>query len=106
MIELADVVSDLRTELERARYAGTGEELQFELGPIELEVSVGLTKEGSGGAKVRFWVAEMGADIKAASTSTQRIKLTLHPTLAAKQADSSNVSGSVYIGGDELPGER
>ncbi len=106
MIELADVVSDLRTELERAMRAGADEELRFGLGPIELEVSVGVTKEGSGGAKVRFWVVEMGADVKAAATSTQRIRLTLNPTLPGQRAERSGESGSVYIGGDELPGER
>ena len=106
MIELADVVSDLRTELERAMRAGADKELRFALGPIELEVSVGVTKEGSGGAKVRFWVVEMGAEAKAAGTSTQRIKLILNPTLPGQRAEKSGVPASVYIGGDELPGER
>ena len=45
MIELSDVITNLRTELETARLAGVGEGLRFELGPVELEVSVALAKE-------------------------------------------------------------
>jgi hypothetical protein len=106
MIELADVVSDLRKELDRARHTSADEELRFELGPIELEVSVGLSKEGGAAAKVRFWVVDMGVDMKASSMSTQRIKLTLHPALPGQEAASRIAGGSVYIHGDEFDGER
>jgi hypothetical protein len=106
MIELAEVVNQLRSELEFAQGGAAEEELRFELGPIELEVTVGLTKEGGAGAKVRFWVAEVGAEAKASAMSTQRIKLTLHPTLRGLRAEKRIAAGSVYIAGDELPGER
>ena len=42
MIELSDVIADLRSELDAARRRGTGEELRFELGSVELEVSVAV----------------------------------------------------------------
>lgn len=82
MIELASVIRDLREELERAIAAAEGEALRFELGPIELEVSVALERAGHAGAKVRFWVVESGADAAVGATSTQRIKLALQPTFA------------------------
>jgi hypothetical protein len=106
MIELADVVRQLRTELSHARESGAHEELRFELGTIELEVNVVLTRELDAGAKVRFWVAELGADVKASTVSTQRIKLALHPMLPGSRADKHLAAGSVYIAGDELPDER
>src|SRR4051812_43894934 len=81
MIELADVISELRAELDRARLAAEGSALRFGLGPVELEVTVALGREGKTGGKVRFWVAEVNAEGKLSSTSTQRIKLTLNPTL-------------------------
>lgn len=81
MIELASVIRDLREELEGAVAAAEGAALRFELGTIELEVSVALERTGHAGAKVRFWVVESGADATVAATSTQRITLALQPTL-------------------------
>ncbi|MEV3929333.1 MULTISPECIES: trypco2 family protein [unclassified Streptomyces] len=82
MIELAHVINDLREELERATGAAEGATLKFELGTIELEVSVALERSGNTGAKVRFWVVESGAEAAVAHTGTQRITLSLKPTIA------------------------
>jgi len=82
VIELASVIRDLRDELERAIAAGEGEQLRFELGPIELEATVAVERSDGASGKVRFWVAEAGADRKKDSATTQRIKLTLAPKLA------------------------
>lgn len=81
MIELASVMRDLREELEQAVVASEGETLRFELGMIELELSVALERTGHAGAKVRFWVVESGAEATVNATSTQLIKLALRPTL-------------------------
>jgi hypothetical protein len=112
MIELADVLSELRAELDRARLAAEGSALRFGLGPVELEVTVALSREGKAGGKVKFWVAEVNAEGKLSSTSTQRIKLTLNPILdtgaeAQPAAGAPTVSPvSVYVGGDAMPHER
>jgi NTP-dependent ternary system trypsin peptidase co-occuring protein len=99
MIELATVVSQLRNELAQAQRDATGEYLRFELGPVELEVTVELSREGSVGGKVHFWVLEAGADGKAGTASTQRIKLTLFPRLAGSAAPP-------YIAGEAAERER
>ena len=101
MIELADVIADLRGELDAARLRGAGEDLRFELGAVELEVSVAVQKDAGGGAKVKFWVVELGADGKVSSTATQRIKLTLNPrlTVAAAAAESPMSDRSPFIAG-------
>src|SRR5215213_5267246 len=107
MIELADVISELRVELNRARSAAAGSELRFGLGPVELEVTVALEREGTAGGKVRFWVVELGADGKIASTSTQRIKLTLTPTLGVPSEDAAHPAASavsVYVHGAAVAG--
>jgi Trypsin-co-occurring domain 2 len=76
MIELAEVIAELRRERQQAMRAGEGEPLRFELGPVELEATMVVEKGGGGGgAKVRFWVIELGGDAKASQASTQRIKL-------------------------------
>jgi len=99
MIELATVIRDLRTELQGAVAAGDGAALQFELGPIELEVSLAVERSSTAGAKVRFWVVDTSGDTKLGSTSTQRIKLSLTPRL--------NPSGvSPYVSGAAEQDER
>jgi hypothetical protein len=99
VIELSDMISELRRELYRAISAGTDERLRFELGPVEVEVTVGLDSKGTAGAKVRFWVVELGGDGELARSSLQRIKLTLEPRLAGSTARPE-------ISGAERPGER
>ncbi|MFF2963309.1 trypco2 family protein [Streptomyces sp. NPDC057963] len=91
MIELATVIRDLRKELERAVVAAEGEALRFELGAIELEMTVALERSGHAGAKVRFWVVETTAEATAGAISTQRIKLALQPTLAG--SDKTFING-------------
>ena len=51
MIELSEMISELRRELNQAIDAGAGERLRFELGPVEVEVTVGLDSKGTAGAK-------------------------------------------------------
>ena len=99
MIELACVIKDLREELNRAVAAADGEALRFELGPIELELSVALEQSAHAQGRVRFWVVDAGADAGVGKTSTQRISLTLQPTLAGS-------SRPVAISGAAEPNER
>jgi hypothetical protein len=110
MIELAEVIGQLRSELEAARAAAAGENLQFGLGPVELEVSVALARELGGGGKVRFWVAELGSDGRVSAAAMQRIKLTLTPQLAALTPQDDPVPGTppvaVAVGGSQASAER
>jgi hypothetical protein len=78
-IPLAASIKALRGELEEAIRVGRDEELQFGLGPVEMEFQLGATKTGGGTAGVQFWVLSLGAKGEIASSTTQRIKLTLTP---------------------------
>lgn len=99
-VALAEVVANLRAELTEAMRAGADEELRFELGPVELELTVAVDKEAKPGAKVKFWVVELGAETAIGSTSTQRIKLTLDPRHTARPDRRPTISGP------EASGER
>ncbi len=99
MIALADVVVELRRELDRARRAASNEQLQFALGSIELEVTVGIEREAGASGKVNFWVVEVGADGKETRTATQRIALTLEPQIAGSKE-------SVMVSGQDAEHER
>ena len=83
VVELGELIRELRGELQKAMAEGQGDPLRFELGPVELELTVGVNREAAGKGGVRFWVIELGSDGKVARESTQRITLTLQPVLAA-----------------------
>jgi hypothetical protein len=101
MIELADVVRNLRIELYRAITGGEKERLQFELGMIELELSVSVEQADGMHGKVRFWVVDLGADLSNKNVSTQTLKLALTPTLAVSgQRTTPRVSGRPEEGED------
>jgi hypothetical protein len=97
MLELSEVIKELRRELQTAITDGAGEALRFELGAIDLEVTVAVEKTGGAHGKVRFYVFELGADGSMSNTSTQRIKLTLQPRLADGRTP--------MVRGQAIPGE-
>lgn len=98
MVELGEVISELRRELQQAVKAGKDEPLRFELGPVELEATVAVEKGGGGGAKIRFWVIELGGNAQATQSSAQRIKLILRPRLAG--------GGTPLVSDEEAADER
>ena len=81
--ELGETVSAIRVQLQQALAEGEGQPLKFRTGPVELEFSVAVRKEGEARAKVFVlpWSAEArgttGAD------TLHRISLTLQPIDAA-----------------------
>jgi hypothetical protein len=99
MIELGELIRDLRAELNEAMSAAPGDGLQFELGPIELEVSVGVDKSAGAAAKVRFWVVDLESNGRLATNSLQKIKLSLTPRTAGSDTPP-------YVSGRERSGER
>jgi hypothetical protein len=99
MIGLAEVIRELRRELQEAMKASEREALRFALGPVELEATVAVEKGGGAEGKVRFWVIELGGDAKASTSSTQRLKLVLQPRLADSDA-------TPWVAGDATEDER
>jgi hypothetical protein len=99
VIELGELIGELRRELQQAMAAGVGEPLRFELGPVELEATVVVERGGGGNLKVRFWVVEAGGDGKVNEATTQRIKLVLQPRVGA-------TGDNPLISGDAEPDER
>jgi hypothetical protein len=97
LIELSAVIRELRQELSTAIDEAEDEQLKLELGAIELEVTVAMTEEADLGGKVRFWVVELGADLKGTAASTHRLKLTLQPKLGDR---------TPWVAGQAKPGER
>lgn len=105
-IELASLVRQLREELAEAVADGESERLRFEVGPLELTLTVTVGREAAPGAKIRFWVVEAGADVRISRESVQEIKLVLTPRDMKGEAGPDGKPPSAFIGGRALPGER
>ncbi|MEV0120502.1 trypco2 family protein [Streptomyces sp. NPDC050703] len=99
MIELSEVIGELRRELDEAMAAGAGERLRFELGPVEVEATFTMERSAGAGAKVRFWVIDANAGGKAVRSDAHKITLTLHPRVEGHP-------GRPEIAGRSADGER
>lgn len=97
MIELSELIRQLRTELSKAVEQAPDTGLRFELGPVEVEVSVAVDKRAGAGGKVRFWVVELGSDAGVSENSVQRVKVTLKPRTSGGETP--------YVSGKSEPGE-
>jgi hypothetical protein len=105
-VELASVLRQLRSELNEALDDAEGERLRFELGPVEVSLTVTVGREAAPGAKVRFWVIEAGADAKLSREAIQEIKLTLTPVDTQAPAGPDGKAAAPLIKGDAMKGER
>jgi hypothetical protein len=80
-VELRTVIEKLREELSALTEKVDGEDLRFAVEAVDVELHVGVTKEGTAGAKAKFWVLELGGEGKYGMERTQTIKLSLKPRL-------------------------
>jgi hypothetical protein len=105
-LELASVLRELRVELNVAMGDADGERLRFELGPVELTLTVTVGREAGPGAKIRFWVIEAGADAKLSREAVQEIKLVLSPRDMKAPLGPDGKPVAPLITGEEVAGER
>jgi hypothetical protein len=104
-LELASVVRQLRAELNEAMSEAEGERLRFELGPVELSLTVTVGREATPGARIRFWVIDAGADAKISRDAVQDIKLVLTPRDIQAPLGPDGKPVSPLIGGQHVEGE-
>lgn len=76
---LADVISQVRAELEEAQRRGSASGMRFRVQKVHLEFAVQVRREGSGKGGLRIGVvtAELGAT--ASKDTTHRIQVELEP---------------------------
>lgn len=79
-VPLAEAIRSLRAELTEALETGTGQAVQFRLGPVELELQVQVATEAGGEAGAKFWLVSVGGNASRTASETHTLKLTLHPT--------------------------
>lgn len=82
-LELAEVISALRAELNLAKQNAVGEDIRFNINNVEIELQTVVEMEGGveGGGKIKFWVLDIDAKAsgKYKNAVTQKIKLSLTP---------------------------
>ncbi|MFJ4536612.1 trypco2 family protein [Streptomyces tibetensis] len=103
-IDLADAIQSVRDQLLDAATRASHQPLLFEVGEIELEFTVELRKEVAGGAKIKAWVVEAGAEASRSAGRTHRVAFTLTPkdpatgrSIMVGNPDLGDISG---FGGD------
>lgn len=78
-ITLSEAIQHLRSELFTAMQAKASDVLRFQLGTIEIELEVEVTRETTVEGGLKWWLFEAGGEAKRASTATHKIKLKLDP---------------------------
>ena len=104
-VELASVVRQLRAELNEALAGAQGERLRFELGPVQVALSVTVGRDATPGAKVRFWVIKAGADARVSREAVQEITLVLTPVDTQAPPGPGGKPASMLIEGGAVGGE-
>jgi hypothetical protein len=74
---LAETIAALREELAEAVAAGSDAGFRFEVGEVQLELSVGVTTQTSGTGRAKFWVLELGGDGQYRREEIQRVLVRL-----------------------------
>ncbi|MCZ2526796.1 trypco2 family protein [Streptomyces sp. HB2AG] len=77
--ELVDAVVSIRDDLMAAAERGAGEDLRFDVGDIELELSVEMRRDARARTGVKAWVVSGEAEAGAGRTRTHRVTVTLRP---------------------------
>lgn len=95
--ELADVIGQVRKDLETAQQQGDQCELKFLVERVSLEFTVQVRLEGKGGAKVRIGVVTAEAGGAASKDSTHRVTVELVP----RQRDDQGGYTAALVGGDK-----
>jgi Trypsin-co-occurring domain 2 len=78
-IELADAVASVRDELMAATARGVGSDVEFVVGPIELEFAVEVRRDAKAKGGFKAWLVSADVEGGVARGQTHKVKLTLTP---------------------------
>ena len=83
-VGLAEMISSLRKELEKAQQLADGSTIRFEVEKVDLELQVNVEKrsEDGGRAGVKFWI--VNAELAGKGTDKKIITQTIKLNLTAK----------------------
>lgn len=100
-IELSDVLTSLRAEINRAWQEGQHDTVGFEAGTIEVELTTEIeVVQVHGKISAKFWVLSAEAEAGRTRTDTQRITFSFTPK------DRRDPTKPLMIAGQAATGER
>ncbi|WP_327188536.1 trypco2 family protein [Streptomyces xinghaiensis] len=91
-LELSEVVRQLRGQLNQAMADSKDDDVQFELGPVELEFEVAVSRERGTDGGLKVGVLSLGAKGSRSNGTKNRMKLTLTPQ--NQQGGPARISGT------------
>ena len=93
---LVQVLAALRAQLTEARHQGEGQELQFSLEDIEVELCFQVSADATAKGGVKFWVvtAELGGKVARSAVQTIKLKMKLGDSATP---DNKKISGTVDL---------
>ena len=77
----AGLAETIRAELTSAMEPGKDEGLHFHLGPVQLDVTLAISRAGEGDAGIRFGVVSFGAKRNLSDATTHHLSLQLQPVV-------------------------
>jgi hypothetical protein len=86
---IAEVIGQVRRQLELAKADRERSSLRFDVGSVELTFTVGVDKTNAVGGGLKIWVLEAGAKRDSTSTATQTLTVMLSPYEVARTAAMS-----------------
>jgi NTP-dependent ternary system trypsin peptidase co-occuring protein len=78
-IGLAEMIENLRSELEASLEKGVNRAVAFDIDKVDLELTVVIARKQEGKAGVAFWVVNAGGSVEAGRDITHTFNLTLLP---------------------------
>ena len=98
-IPLSEMIETLREELEEAQKKAKKSDLKFVTESVELELSVAVSKTGTGKGGIKFWVIEAGGEYERTKETTHKFTLKLKPKsqltggpISVSEESNTNVS--------------
>ncbi|MET9406030.1 trypco2 family protein [Streptomyces sp. NPDC002935] len=82
-VELVAAVRALRAQITEAAASDPDSDLRFQMGPIQLEFTVALTRDRTAKGGIKAWVVTADAERKRSMAHTHRVTLNLTPVSAA-----------------------
>ncbi|MGI5284304.1 trypco2 family protein [Nonomuraea polychroma] len=94
-VGLSDAIEGLRADLERARQAGAGKAVRFEVAEVTVTLEAVASRERDGSGRIQWWVLNLGGGTRAGRQTTQTLTLRLLP----KNEDEPGASGPLEVTG-------
>ncbi|MFF4122127.1 trypco2 family protein [Microbispora rosea] len=80
-LDVTDAIEAVRRQLIQAKNSADGSDLEFELGDVELEFNVSVTRDAKLNGQIKVWVIGIGATEGLNESRTHRLKVTLKPRI-------------------------